>query len=162
MWNSLSLQGWCYRHQWRAAPVQSWMDNSGSCTVLGSCLWKECQAAGITDRSGSHGGLLFWWDGSSVSIKARTDVLVTPRAPGTYNRKWMGLCRGTFSLALFSGTHYDQSLSSKWKRERLRCLLCIYCNVIFNTRLSGNFMKYRFGFFCVRYKDNVTSSGCFG
>lgn len=59
------------RHQWRALPMQSWMDNSGSCTVLGSCLWKECHAAGITDRSCSHGGLLFWWDGSSMLTKAR-------------------------------------------------------------------------------------------
>lgn len=51
LWNTLSLQGWGYRHQWRAAPVQSWMDNIGSCMVLGSCLYKECHAAGITDRS---------------------------------------------------------------------------------------------------------------
>lgn len=45
-------QGWCYRHQWRAAPLQSWMHNSGSCTVLGSCLYKECPAAGKTHRPG--------------------------------------------------------------------------------------------------------------
>lgn len=61
----LQQRGWCYRHQWRSATVQSWMDNSGSCAVLGSCLWKESHAAGITDRSCSHGGLLYWWDTSS-------------------------------------------------------------------------------------------------
>lgn len=59
-------RGWCYRHQWRSATVQSWMDNSGSCAVLGSCLWKESHAAGITDRSCSHGWLLYWWDRSSL------------------------------------------------------------------------------------------------
>lgn len=69
VWNSLSLLRWYNRHHWQAEPVQSWMDNSGSCTVLDSCLWKEWHAAGITDRTCSHGGLLFWWDASPLSVK---------------------------------------------------------------------------------------------
>lgn len=65
LWETvLSERGCCTRHQWRAAPVQSWMDNSRSCSALGSCLWKEFHAAGITHRSCSHGGLLSWWNGS--------------------------------------------------------------------------------------------------
>lgn len=35
-------------------------------------------------------GLLFWWDGQSVTIEARTVVLVTSRSTGTYNRKIVG------------------------------------------------------------------------
>ena len=64
MWNSLSLQDRCYKHQWWAILALSWMHNSGSRTVLGSCLWKECKAARTTDRS-----FCFWWNGPSLSIK---------------------------------------------------------------------------------------------
>lgn len=74
-------QGWCYRHQWRAAPLQSWMHNSGSCTVLGSCLNKECPAAGKTHRPG------FSWRasvlvGQLTRVNKSQDLLFRwPRSP---------------------------------------------------------------------------------
>lgn len=52
LWNSLSLAGLVLQTSMRSAPLQSWMHNSGSCTVLGSCLYKECPAAGKTHRPG--------------------------------------------------------------------------------------------------------------
>lgn len=144
------------RHQWRAVLMQSSMDNSGSRTVPASCLWKECHAAGITDRSCSHGGLLFWWDGSTVLTKVRKDVLVSSRSPGTYNTKCTGwfLCVWqcvlhycaaledikissvylvieyfTGVLCVLSGSDNDQSVSSKlWRLVRLS-LTRLWCNV---------------------------------
>lgn len=74
-------QGWCYRHQWRAAPQQSWMHNSGSCTLLGSCLYKECPAAGKTHRPG------FSWRasvlvGQLTRVNKSQDLLFRwPRSP---------------------------------------------------------------------------------
>lgn len=109
--------GWCEtvylyrpgvaRHQWRAVPMQSWMDNGGSCTVPGSCPWKECHAAGITDRSCSHEGLLFWWDRSTVLTKARKDVLVSSRSPGTYNTKYTARFYGQWHIRRFCAVLED-------------------------------------------------------
>lgn len=53
------LQKWRYRYQSRVAPVQLWMITLEAAQSRGSCLWKECHAAGITDRSCSRGWLLF-------------------------------------------------------------------------------------------------------
>lgn len=132
LWNSLSLQGWCYRHQWRAAPVQLWMDNSGSCTVLGSCLYKECHAAGITDRS------WFSWrasvlEGQIIRVnKSQDSCFADLKAPRYIQQETYGtldgvaftdggIVIGSFICAEFSGSHNDQSLC-KLRRKRLLCL----------------------------------------
>lgn len=84
------LQSWCYRHQWQAAPLQRWMHNSGSCcTVLGSCLYKEWTAAGITRRPG------FSWRasvlvGQLTRVNKSQDLLfrLTLKPPGRTGNGW--------------------------------------------------------------------------